>query len=76
MEKFMEIVRNMTKEYKERDGCVTCEFSTSQENLGEKLKFLNEINYENTMCRWTIQFCRTCESYNKETPFHVQIEEV
>lgn len=72
-EGFKNCVVSMTREWEEKKGLVTCEFSTGPDNLAEKLKFL----YENAPAggRWTLFYCPTCVSnHGPEAPFHVEIE--
>lgn len=72
---FKNAVTSMTREWVEKGGNVTCEFSTNQVFLAEKLKFLSENAPEGG--RWVLYYCPTCvKHHGPETPFHVEIEGV
>lgn len=73
LEGFEQLVKDLRDEYIEHKGCLTAEFSTSSDNLVEKLDILlkNNVNGDGFGGHWVVFPCDTCKGYNEETPLHV-----
>lgn len=59
-----------------KDPCPTYEFSTSGENLSDKMLYLFTVNNELSTSEFdnysfSIFECETCRGYNPEKPYHV-----
>jgi hypothetical protein len=69
-------IANMTQEWIEAKGNVTCEFSCSLEDVNAIYPFIvaqNEI-VEPKGGFWTIRLCSVCKKYDEEKPFHVELQ--
>jgi len=70
-------VRDMTAEYVEKGGYVTCEFSCHYSNLGPVITAIHEVAdsllVESCMAHWVIFPCKTCEKQHGEGFLHVEI---
>ena len=71
MERFIELVNLLTKEWDESKSNITCEFSSSFENIEEKMRFLSTISP--VKGTWVIGYCKVCEGYHADKPLHVEI---
>jgi hypothetical protein len=71
MDGFTELVITLTLEWIEKNGVISAEFATGGNNLEEKLKILAEYSPKNGM--WIIHYCKTCEGYHADKPFHCEI---
>ena len=78
MERFVYLVEKYMREleFKQKPGRplnITFEFSTSAENLADKLKYIYEASKRIECGRWELGYCETCFGYNENTPFHVEV---
>lgn len=71
--KFRDLVGSMTEEYISKNGIVTCEFSTDIGNIDIKLEYLKSATKKMGIGKWIMYKCDTCESHNKNKPYHVEI---
>lgn len=71
------LIENMTREYIEKQGCVTCEFSIGNLVTPYLMEFFVEANRSLALsglnAAWYCFHCSTCKGYNKETPVHCEI---
>lgn len=74
---FESLVIKLKNEYAEKNGAVTCEFSTSEEMLVEKLGILNKHSlHNNELSAFWIMFpCNTCKGYHEDRPIHVLLQD-
>lgn len=70
MQDFKNTVKELTDWWDSGQG-TTCEFSTSLDNIEEKMLYLSKINPSKG--RWLVQFCDTCHHYDVSKPLHVMI---
>lgn len=69
---FRRTVDMLSTEWLEKDGSVTCEFSTGPDRLAEKLDYLHTKVKEGV--RWVLYRCDTCyDQHGDEAPYHVEI---
>lgn len=69
---FRRTVDSMSTEWLEKDGFVTCEFSTGPDRLAEKLDYLHTKAKEGV--HWRLYRCDTCyDQHGDEAPYHVEI---
>lgn len=73
IETFESIIKDLESEWN-LNQYLTCEFSTSEYNMLEKVMAMQASDRRLTNGRWTISYCETCKGYNESTPYHVQIE--
>jgi hypothetical protein len=68
-------IESMTNEYIEKDGLVTCDFSTSEEKLKELQPFLDQMNLKlaASSSMWKSGHCNICKNYDASAPIHVEI---
>jgi hypothetical protein len=68
-------IEEMTNEYIERKGFVTCEFSTSEEKLKELQPFLDQMNLKLAAvdAMWKSGHCNVCSSYSQLHTIHAEI---
>lgn len=71
LERFTELVQSMSKEWNEKQGRVTCELSTSTDQLEQKLKIIAEASVTDGM--WVMRYCTTCLGHDAGKPIHVEI---
>lgn len=79
MEKFKKLVNDLTAEYIEKNGRVTCEFSMgypSDEHIEYLIKVTNNLKTINSNWEWASHFCSTCESHDKTRPYHIEIRDL
>ena len=74
-ENFSNCIKAMEKEWLEKDGAISCEFSTAPEHLDIALLIdsSNRLATGKKSGRWTFSFCDTCEEHHKNRPIHVEI---
>jgi hypothetical protein len=74
---FVQMVNSLEKEFIEKNGYVTCEFSSGKLKP-EQVIILYESSerLKNSNSLWVSFFCETCESYNKNKPYHNMIKEI
>jgi hypothetical protein len=67
-----ELIELNTTEYIESELRPTCEFSTSEKNMPEKINILFEADkrLEAVDSRWVAFRCDTCKEYDKNSPVH------
>jgi hypothetical protein len=72
---FVETSESMYKEFKDEKGCVSCDLSTREDYLGEKMKFLTLMGMidETPFGYWWVYWCDTCVRHNGHHPFHCEI---
>jgi len=68
---FCKLVKTLTEEWNEKDGSVTCEFSTGAEELHKKMAYIHL--FEPKKAYWRIMICDTCFEYHNDKPYHVEI---
>lgn len=68
---FKKLTDTMTEEYVNKNGDVTCEFSTSSDNLHLKHQYLHSKQKDGVI--WTINLCATCEGHKQGQHYHVEI---
>lgn len=71
LDRFKELVDRMSAEWVEKQGGVTCEFSTSSRQLDEKHRYLHAKVKEGVA--WKIAYCDTCEKHHPGLNYHVEI---
>lgn len=71
LDRFKELVDRMSAEWVEKQGDVTCEFSTSSRYLDEKHRYLHSKAKEGVA--WKIEYCDTCEKHRLGLNYHVGI---
>lgn len=72
-EEIKEVVIEMSNEFDEKDGCVTCEISIQK----DKINVLEEFVKENTDIKhgkWIVMECETCVGYHGADYVHASIE--
>ena len=69
-----ELMLNYTDEWNNKNGQVTIEFSTTEENVKLFLQLAQEIKPKHNG-EWVCNYCETCKSYNENTPVHCLIED-
>ena len=67
------IIVDMSKEFDEKDGFVTCEFSIHKNDIAELADFVKS-NLDLKLGRWVIMECQTCVGYHGEGYVHASIE--
>jgi len=72
-EDFKDAVVEMSKEFDEKEGWVTCEVSAHKDSLLELEQFILD-NTEIKFGNWVFMECETCVGYNGEGYVHVSIE--
>ncbi len=74
---FESLVKDLKQEYIEKEGSVTCEFSTNDKLLVEKLGILHDhsVNLDALRAFWIVFPCETCKSHNSDTPLHVMLQD-
>lgn len=72
---FEKLIKESNKEFIEKKGFVTTEFSTSEEDILQKLKILadNMFELEEVAGVWSIFPCETCKGYHEDRPLHVML---
>jgi len=70
---FKKDVLDMSKEFDEKEGFVTCEVSAHKDDLCELERFIKD-NTEIKFGKWIFMECDTCVGYNGEGYVHVSIE--
>ena len=70
-----ELVDQNFTAYTTEEGRPTCEFSSGEKNMTEKIKILFESDkrLEAFDSHWVVFRCDTCKGYNKKTPIHFMI---
>ena len=65
----------LSKEFDEKEGYVTCEISIHKDKINEMRDFItNNPNIELKLGKWVIIECDTCVEYNGEGYLHASIE--
>lgn len=75
----MSIIKEMTDEFIEKDGYVTCEFSTAKfdaNDFNELSKCNEQLAKANRSERWNAHYCVTCLMHDPTAPIHVEIAEI
>ncbi|MFA7307597.1 MAG: hypothetical protein WC026_13095 [Hyphomicrobium sp.] len=72
-EKTKTMVIEMSKEFDEKEGFVTCEFAIHKDRINELEKFVKE-NININLGKWIIIECDTCVSHHGEGHAHASIE--
>lgn len=72
-EEFKNIIIEMSKEFDEKEGFVTCEFSIHKELIPNMEIFVNE-NTNIKYGKWILMECDTCVSYHGEGYVHASLE--
>jgi hypothetical protein len=70
------IIEELTLEFIERNGCVTCEFATSPDKIGEHMREIWKFQplLEPLNAYWHVSVCTTChKQQGGEDYIHVQI---
>ena len=75
MDKFIEMVDSLTKEWNERDGGFSAEFSTSRSLDQAKRKYLAKASKRMTQASWRLYPCDVCKGYSHANPVHVEINQ-
>lgn len=76
-ERFKELVDEGTKEWNDHRAkgwshSVNVEFSTSDEDIADKVDYLNKVQ---TDCgQWIMYRCDMCKGYHEDRPWHVECE--
>lgn len=73
MRSFIKTVDEYSREWEGTGYGWTWEFSTSGEELEAKLLYLMEKSHQVKRGHWSLTYCSTCEGYNPETPYHVDL---
>ena len=75
MEKFTNLVLQLTKEYVESGGSISAEFSTNTSDIVEKLDILhkNGVNERGMVADWIMYPCDTCAGHDKTAPMHIEL---
>jgi len=68
-----ETVIGMSKEFDEKDGCVTCEIAIHKDKINELEKFVKE-NINIKLGKWITMECETCVGYHGVGYVHASIE--
>jgi hypothetical protein len=70
---FEKLIKESNKEFIEKRGLVTAEFSTSEEDVLKKLKILadNMFELDDIAGVWSMFPCETCKGYHEDRPLHV-----
>jgi hypothetical protein len=68
-----EMIVAMSKEFDEKDGFVTCEFSIHKNDIPELADFVKS-NIDLKLGRWVTMECKTCEGYHGDGYVHASIE--
>jgi hypothetical protein len=71
--KAKEMIVEMSKEFDEKDGFVTCEFSIHKNDIPEFADFVKS-NVDLKLGRWVTMECQTCVGYHGEGYVHASIE--
>ena len=73
IDKIKEDIIAMSKEFDEKDGCVTCELSIHKDSIDDFVKFVTE-NTDIKLGNWVLYECETCVGYHGEGYIHASIE--
>ena len=68
-----EMILAMSKEFDEKEGFVTCEFSIHEKDIAEFGDFLKS-NVNLKLGKWIIMECETCRNYHGQGYVHASIE--
>ena len=74
IEEFKALVNQLTNEYNERGGLITCEFSTDINFSIAKSKFLSKASKRVNGSEWRMFECNTCKGHHHRKPIHVEIK--
>ena len=64
--------QKLTKEFEDKDGMVTIEFSIHKDDLNDAFKILNQC--KTSIGKWIAMECATCVGYHGEGNIHVSLE--
>ena len=73
IDKIKEDIIAMSKEFDEKDGCVSCELSIHKDSIDEFVKFVTE-NTDIKLGNWILHDCPTCVGNHGEGYMHASIE--
>ena len=75
LEKYIkDLTRGLFKEYEEKAGAVTCEFSLDRKQVGELFDFIQENKLIYPGSKWVANECETCQKHHGAQYVHIQIE--
>ena len=66
-------VLDMSKEFDEKEGFITCETSVHKDDISELEQFIKD-NTKIKFGKWVFMGCDTCVGYNGEGYVHVSID--
>ena len=71
----MDLIEEMTKEYVDENGMVTCEFSFHVSRMEELYPLFKAANGAMAKGHWCITICDACEKYHGGGFVHAEIRE-